>query len=135
MSSVVSLDSEGESKLKHRHRVLQRKLTCIFQNFQCREPSRRTHDPSSGMGSRSAHVQVLDRSPEARKSRHRAQEEKLLQRKFALKNIAFAQSPFALKVEWCHDLFMQDDVLQIWRVLGNGVDNRVSEIVFQLVPM
>ena len=62
-------------------------------------------------------------------------EEKLLQRKFALKNIAFAQSPFALKVEWCHDLFMQDDVLQIWRVLGNGVDNRVSEIVFQLVPM
>ena len=63
----------------------------VFQDFESRQPAGAAHDAAAGMRGRSAHVQVLDRSAELRPTRHRPQEEKLLQRKLALENIAFAQ--------------------------------------------
>ena len=85
------------------------------------------HDAAAGMRCRSAHVEILDRRAVLRPSRHRPQEEKLLERKLALENIAFAQSEFAFEIERRHHLFVQDDVFDIRRVFGNRVDHVVAE--------
>jgi hypothetical protein len=44
-------------------------------------------------------------------SGNRTQEKQLFEREFALEDVAFGQSPFALQVERRDDLPMQDDVL------------------------
>src|SRR5437870_9599252 len=84
-------------------------LICIFQNLQRRQPSRRAHNPPSWMGSRSAHVQILNRSTKARPARDRAQKEKLFQRQLTLKNISFAQSPFTFEIKRSDHLLVQND--------------------------
>ena len=55
--------------------------------------------------------------------------------KLALKNIAFAQSPLAFQIERRHDLPVQNDVANIRRVLGNGVDHVVAKLFFLIVPI
>ena len=87
------------------------------------------------MGGRSAHVEILDGRAELRPARHRPQEEKLLERKLALKNVAFAQSQFALQIERRDHLLVQDDVFDIGRVLGDGVDDIVAKGFFLIVPV
>src|SRR5208282_3928346 len=82
----------------------------VFQNLECRQASGRAHDAAAGVGGRSAHIQVLDGRAELRPSRNRAQEKQLFERKFALEDVAFAQSPFAFEVERGDDLAMQNDV-------------------------
>ena len=71
----------------------------VFQDFESRQSSGTAHDAAAGMSGRSAHVQILDGSAELRPTRHRTQEEELLERKFALENIAFAQSELAFQIE------------------------------------
>ena len=69
------------------------------------------HDAAAGMRGRSAHVQVLDRRAVLRPARDRTQEEKLLERKLALEDVAFGQAELAFEVERRDDLAVQDDVL------------------------
>ena len=95
----------------------------VFQDFERREASGPAHDAAAGMRCRSAHVEILDGRAELRVSRHRPQEEKLLERKLALENVAFAQSPLAFEVERRHHLAVKNDVFNVGRVLGDGVDD------------
>src|ERR1700690_3393148 len=85
----------------------------VLQNFEGRQTSIGTHNSPSGMGGRAAHVQILDRRAVSRPSGHRAQEEKLFQRKFALEDVSFTQSPLALQVEGGYDLAVQDNVFDV----------------------
>ena len=107
----------------------------VFQNFESRQPPGRAHDAAAGMRGRSAHVEVLDRRAELRPSRHRPQEEELLQRELALEDVAFAQSELAFQIERRDYLAVQDDVFDIRRVLGNGVDHVVAKRFFLIVPV
>src|SRR5580698_3640983 len=87
------------------------------------------------MRGRATEIKVLDGSAELRISRHWAKKEKLLQRQFALKNIAFTQSPLAFEIERGDDLFVQNDVSNIGRVLGDGIDHVVAEGFFLIAPI
>src|ERR1700680_2956945 len=87
------------------------------------------------MRGRAANVEVLDRRPELRPPRNGAEEEQLLQRKLTLKNVAFAEAEFALEIKRRNHLFVQDDVLDVGCVLGNGVDHVVAERFFLIVPV
>src|ERR1700683_3416070 len=87
------------------------------------------------MCGRTAEIKVLDGSAELRISRNRPKKEQLLERKFALKDIAFAQSPFAFQIERRDDLLVQNDVSNIGRVLGDSVDHVVAEGFFLIVPV
>src|SRR5258708_3908756 len=110
-------------------------LTGILQNFQRRQSSWRAHDSATRVRRRSAHVQAFDWRAEARPSGDRPQEEKLLQRKLSLKDVAFSQPKVAFEVERSQHLLVQNDVLQIRRVLGDGIDHCVAEIITKLVPI
>src|SRR5271169_609371 len=59
----------------------------MFQDFQRRQTSVRSHDAATWMRRRSAHPQVLDRRLVLCVSRYWAQEEQLLQGEFALENV------------------------------------------------
>src|SRR5437868_12820537 len=87
------------------------------------------------MGGRAAHIQVSDRRPKTRIARHRPQEEKLLERKLALKNVALAQTKLALQIERRHYLPVQNDVLDVGRVLRDGVHHGISESFLLIVPV
>src|ERR1700678_3710609 len=86
------------------------------------------------MRGRAAHVKLLNRRAIARPSRRGTQKEKLLERKFALKNISFGQSSRALDIQRRDELFADDQALQIRRVLRNRVDDRVAKSLALLVP-
>src|SRR5437016_3009511 len=107
----------------------------IFKDFQGGQPSVRAHNSAARMGCRSAHVEILDRRAISRPARNRTQEEKLLQRQLALKNVAFAQAELALQVERGQHLLVEDDFLQVGRVFGNGIDHIVAEILALRVPV
>ena len=59
----------------------------------------------------------------------------MFERKLALENVAFGQSPFAFEIERGDDLAVQDDVFDIRRVFGDGVDDVVAELFFFRVPV
>ena len=63
-----------------------------------------------------------------------AQEEQLLERQLALEDVAFRQAEVALDVERRQHLPVQDDVLDVRRVLRDRVDDRVAERLAVLVP-
>src|SRR5271165_425678 len=58
------------------------------------------HDATAGMRCRAAHVEAVDGRAVVSPSGNRAEEKKLLEGKFALKNIALREAEFALEVEW-----------------------------------
>src|SRR5215470_10932281 len=107
----------------------------VFQNFERRQAAVGAHDAAPGMGGRSTHVEVFDRGPVLRPTWDRAQKEKLFQRKLALENITFTQSPLAFEIERRDHLLMQDDVFYVRRVLRDGIDHVVSERFFLVVPV
>src|ERR1700722_10219257 len=86
------------------------------------------------MGGRAAHVEFFDGRAVTRPAGRGTQEEKLLERKFALKNISFGESGGALDVERGDELFADDQAFEIGRVLRNGVDDGVAEGFALLVP-
>src|SRR5579862_6538423 len=87
------------------------------------------------MRGRTAHVEILNRSSILRPPRHWAQEKKLFQRKLALEDVALAQSPLALEIEWGDYLLLDDDVLQIGRVLGNRIHDGIAEGFLLGIPV
>ena len=64
----------------------------LLQDPHRRVPARRAHDAAAGMRRRAAHVEVANRRPVLRPARRRAQEEQLLERQLALKDVAFGQA-------------------------------------------
>src|SRR3984885_7007605 len=107
----------------------------IFENFESREAAGGAHDAAAGMRGRAAHVKILDGSAEARVSRCGTQEEELLEREFALEDVAFAQTPLAFEIERSYDLLVQNDVFDVGRVLGDGVNDGVAKGFFFIVPV
>ena len=87
------------------------------------------------MGRGSAHVELLDRRGVLRPARHRPQEEQLFERQLALEDVAFRQPEVPLDVERRQHLAMEDQVADVRRVLGNGVDHRVAERLALQVPL
>src|SRR5437899_12699269 len=107
----------------------------VFEDLECRKPPRRAHDPAARMRGRSTHIEVLDRRAELSVAGHRTQEEKLFERKLALKNVSFAQPELPVKVERREHLLVDNDVLDVRRVLGDGVDHVVAEGFALVVPV
>src|ERR1700722_14303482 len=107
----------------------------VFENFESGEAAGRAHNAAAGMRGRTAHVEILDGRAEARVSRCRAEEEELLQRKFALEDVAFTQSPLAFEIKRRDDLFVQNDVFDVGCILGDGVDDGIAEGFFLVVPV
>src|ERR1700683_5281667 len=82
----------------------------VFQHFESGQSAGRAHDAAAGVRCPSAHAEILDGCAKARIAWRRAQKEKLLERKFSLKDVAFAQTPFAFEIERGNNLPVQDDV-------------------------
>src|SRR5580700_1904561 len=99
----------------------------VFQNFQSGETSRCAHDSSAGMSGRTTHIKILNGRAEARIAWRGTQEEKLLQREFALENVAFAQSPLAFEIKWSDSLPVENDVFDVGRILRNRVDDSIAK--------
>ena len=96
--------------------------------------SRGAHNAAARMSGRSAHPQVVDRRLILRKARHRAQEEQLLQREFALKNVSLGQPEFALQIERRHDLATDNNALQVRSEFCDGVNYIVAKGFALVVP-
>src|SRR5215469_7804186 len=99
----------------------------IFEDFEGGEAAGRAHDAAAGMRGGTAHIKVLDGGAIAGPSGDGAKEEKLFERKFALENIAFGEADLLFDVERRENLLADDDVFEIGRVFGNGVDDGVAE--------
>src|SRR5581483_11544248 len=107
----------------------------VFEDFKGRKPAGRAHHASAGVGRRSAHIEIPDGSAKLRISRRRTQKEKLLQRKLALKDIAFSQSKFALQIERRQHLPVQNDVFDVGSILAQCVDYVIAEGLALLIPI
>src|ERR1700735_870075 len=112
-----------------------RRPLCVLQNLQCRQSPIRAHDTAARVGGGTAHVEILDGGAVLRPACHRTQEEKLLQRKLALKNVSLAQSPFAFQIKRCDHLPVEDDVFDVGSVFGSGVDHGIAESFFLVMPV
>src|SRR6266542_6151790 len=87
------------------------------------------------MSGRAAQVETADGSAVLRPPGRRPQEEKLLERQLALKDVSFRQAEGPLDVERGQDLPMEDDLFQVGRMLGDGVHDRVAEGLSLGVPV
>ena len=66
------------------------------------------HDAAAGMRGRAAHVQFFNGSAVTRPARGGTQEEKLLERKFALKDVAFGEAGLAFDIQRSDELLSDD---------------------------
>src|SRR3954467_6348737 len=94
----------------------------LAEDFLRRIESGRAHDAAAWMRRRAAHIQIVNGSAVLRPARYGPQKEQLLERQFTLKDIAFRQAELALDIQRRQHLAMQNDVLQIGRVLRQRVD-------------
>src|SRR5216683_2990304 len=81
-----------------------------------------------------AHIEVADRRAVVGPAGNGAEEEKLFERKFALKNVALREAEFALEIERGENLAGDDGFFDVGCVLGDGVDDGVAEGFALLVP-
>src|SRR6188768_3187487 len=87
------------------------------------------------MCGRSAHEEAPDGRAVVGPSGRRPEEEQLLECQFALEDVAFRQTERAFDVQRREDLPVQYQVLQVRGVLGNRVDDRVTERLTMLIPL
>src|SRR5262252_3317593 len=106
----------------------------VFQNNLTRQAPLRAHDAAARVRGRAAHIEVVDWRAVIRPPRDRAQEEKLLEGEFALKNVSLREAKFALQIERSQNLLPDDNVFDVGRVFGNGFDDVVAESFALLVP-
>src|SRR5690349_17827140 len=99
ITSRVSATRPGSRGLNHSPVLRALRCLYVFQNFHRREPAGCAHDAAAGMGCGAAHIKIADRRAELRVTRHRAQEEKLLQRELALEDVSFAQAELAFQIQ------------------------------------
>src|SRR5580765_2511792 len=83
--------------------------------------TRSSHDSASGMRGGAAHIKVAYRCSILRPARSRPQEEQLFERQFALEDVAFGQTERSFDIERRQHLTMENDVLDIRRVLRDRV--------------
>src|SRR6266851_1902698 len=107
----------------------------VFENLERRQSPVRAHDSAARMGRRAAHVKILDRCAILRPACDRPQEEELLEGKLTLEDVALTQSPFAFEIERRDHLLFNNDVLDVGRVLGDGIDHGVAEGFLLIVPV
>src|SRR5436190_15899071 len=107
----------------------------VFENFERCQASGRSHDSAAGMRRRAAQVKILDRRAKCSPSRDRPQEKQLFERKLALEDVAFGQSPLTFKIERRDDLAVQNDVFDIGRVFSNRINDSVAESFFLSIPI
>src|SRR5712672_1448129 len=86
------------------------------------------------MGGGSAHIEVIDWGAVVGPARDGAEKEKLLEGEFTLEDVALGEAEFAFEVERGEDLAADDDFFDVGSVLGDGVDYRVAEGFFVIVP-
>ena len=86
------------------------------------------------MSGRAAHIEVVDRSAIVGPAGYGPQEEKLLQRKFTLEDVALSETEFALEIERRKYLALDYNFFDIGCVLGDGVHDGVAECVTLIVP-
>ena len=79
------------------------------------------------MRRRPAHIKVFYRCFVVRPTRHRPQKEKLLQRKFALKNISLCQTKFSFQVQRRQHLPPHNNFLDVRYMLADRIDNVVPK--------
>src|SRR6185437_8189507 len=135
IASRVSATLPGSRGLNRATVLSTLRCLYIFQNFQGRQPSRCAHDAAARMGGGSAHIKVLDRCTKLGIAGNRSQEEKLLQRELALKDVSFAEPEFSLQIKRRQDLFVDDDIFYIRRVLGQSINHVVAEGLALFVPV
>src|SRR5689334_15145963 len=101
---VAATDDDDIACLSHLSSPLM-----IFQDLERCQSAVGTHDATTGMGGRAAHVEILNGCPELRPARNRPQKEELLQRQLTLKDVALRQAKFSFEIESGYDLFSDDD--------------------------
>src|ERR1043166_817314 len=107
----------------------------VVQNLQRRVAARSAHDAAAGVGGRAAHVEVSNRRAVLRPAGRGAEEEELFEREFALEDVALGETELAFEVERRQHLPVQDDVTYVRRMLGDGVNDGVAELLAPLVPV
>src|SRR2546421_138225 len=106
----------------------------ILENHLAGDSSRRTHDAAAWMSGGAAHIKVVDRRAVIGPTGYGAQEEKLLERKLALKNITLGQAEFPLEVEWRQHLPCHDNLFDVGRMFRDRIDDGVAKGVALIVP-
>ena len=101
-----------------------RHIPCLLQNPLRRVPSRRAHDSAARMRRRSAHVEVPDRRAVLRPAGGGTEEEELFERELALEDVPLGEAEVAFDVERRQHLTVEDEVLDVRRVLRERVDRR-----------
>ena len=86
------------------------------------------------MSGGTAHIKVANGRAVVGPSGDGAEKEKLFERKFTLENVALRKTEFALEIKRGENLAADDDVFDVGRVLGDGVDDVVAESFFLIVP-
>src|SRR3712207_2060079 len=81
----------------------------IPQNRQRGVPAGRPGDAAAGVRAAAAHIQVADRRAVVRPLRRWPQEEDLLERQFAVKDMAGCDANDVLDIRRRHDMLVQDD--------------------------
>src|ERR1700759_479321 len=103
------------------------RLLPLFQDDLAGDAAIGAHNAPTGMRGRAANEEVIDRSAVIGPAGNGAEKEKLFERKFALKNVALRKAKFALEIERSENLFVDDDVFDVWGMLRNCVDDVVAE--------
>src|SRR3990170_3942237 len=92
----------------------------VLQDLPRRVVSRRAHDAASGMGSRSAEVQVLDRRAILGPARDRPEEEELVRRELAVEDVPAREAELPLQIQRRQYLAVEDRLGQVRREVRKG---------------
>src|SRR5260370_3308758 len=87
------------------------------------------------MSRRSTHVEILDWGAILRPTRGRPEKEKLFESELTLKNVSLRKTKIAFKIQGRQDLSMQNQILDIRRVLGNRLNHRIAKFFTLLIPV
>src|ERR1700730_9406383 len=95
----------------------------------------RSHDATTRMRARDAHVHTSNRRSILRISGNRPVEQQLIESQLALKNITLRQPNLPLDIPWRANFRVQDEVLEIGAVPRDGFNRSVTErLALRVVP-
>src|SRR5438876_903156 len=104
-------------------------LLPVLQDLLGGIPAGRSHDTAARVGRRTANIKVADWRSILCPAEDRAHQVQLLKRQFALEDVALGQRERTFDIERSQDLTMQNDIPEIGSILGQSIDNRVSEFL------
>src|SRR4051794_17586513 len=106
----------------------------IVQHATCRIVPRSTRDSATGVGTRPAEVQALQRHPVIRCTDHGARTEQLVETHLSMKNVTPDEAETPLQVQWRMDLATEDRLGETRSMGIYGRDDRVRCLVALVVP-